>query len=630
MFSLSFLSPAFLLGALVAALPIALHLVGRRPEMRVLFPAVRLLKRAPAQETRRRRLRELLLLALRVAAILLLAFAFARPYLARAGSPSRSSAVVVALDRSFSMSAPGQFARALSLAREAIARVPPGAAVGLVAFDDDAELLARPTGDRVAALRALDRVQPGYGGTAYGAALARAADALGSAPGRVVVVTDLQRSGWDRRDVAIPDRIEVTVQDAGAPSGNLSVSDLRRSDGGLAAVVRNSGPGRRTGRARLTIDGRARGVMPVSLEAGAVQAIAFPGPVPATGETAVEVDDPTGYQADNTAYALLDPPEPLVLLAITGEGDPSRGAFYLQRALEVDNRELFRLDTELAARFSAHATPSLLQQYSGVILLGTRGLRAPAAKALGEYLAGGGGVLVALDDQVDPSVLEAVLGMPVSLSFEGSGRSTSVGLVASDSHHPILQSFDADAFGSVRFERVARAQTQQGSVLARFADGRPAIVEARQQAGRALLFGSDLSNRWNDLPLQPAFLPLVHQVARYLAGARLPPRDCLVSGVPAGVARQPGIAVARAADAAGRGRRIVVNVDPRESDVARMTAAEFEQVIARSRRAAPGRAPIDRRQAEQQQGFWRLAIAVAIAALLSEGLLGRPGVVGNR
>ncbi len=73
MFGLSLLSPAFLIGAVVAALPIALHLIGRRPRARVMFPAVRLLEQSAAQETRKRRFRDLLVLALRVAAIVLLA-----------------------------------------------------------------------------------------------------------------------------------------------------------------------------------------------------------------------------------------------------------------------------------------------------------------------------------------------------------------------------------------------------------------------------------------------------------------------------------------------------------------------------------------------------------------------------
>ena len=71
MFGLSFLYPLFLLGALAVAIPIALHLLRRRTEKVVEFPAVRLLHKAPVQQQRRRRLREIILLALRVAALAL-------------------------------------------------------------------------------------------------------------------------------------------------------------------------------------------------------------------------------------------------------------------------------------------------------------------------------------------------------------------------------------------------------------------------------------------------------------------------------------------------------------------------------------------------------------------------------
>lgn len=653
---MSFLSPLFLVGALVAALPIALHLLGRRPRNRLVFPAVRLLKRAPARETRRRRLRELLLLALRVSAIILVAVAFARPYLVAHAPSDRQSAVVVAVDRSFSMSAPGQFARAVSLARDAVVRAARGASVGLIAFDDDAEVLVKPTADRGAALRAIGRLQPGYGGTSYAAALARAAETLGSSGGTVIVITDLQRDGWDRRDGSVPERVVVSVRDVGGPASNVSVSDVRRLDHAVTAIVRNSGPTRRTGRARLTIDGHASGVVPFAVDGGETQQVSFPGSVPASGEAVVEVDDPTGYQADNRAYTLLDPPEPVDLLAITGQDETSTGSFYLRRALEVDNRRFFRVDTRLAAGLPADAT-SLLREYAAVVLLGTRGLTTSASAALADYVRAGGGLLVTLDDQVDPAVVGRLLSTRLSISFT-SARADRPGLVAADSRHPILQSFDQDGLGGTHFERLAQitvgeaaGSVARGSatgtsgrtdapvsgvplVLARFSDGGPALLEQRVGEGRVLLFGSDLSNRWNDFPLQPAFLPFVHETARYLAHDRLPVRDFVVSGVPAGIDRSPGVKSAAAPPSAGsrtsprtptprRSGRIVVNVDPRESDVSRMTGAEFERAILRGNGAAAGRGTADVSQAERQQGLWRLAIALAIVALLVESLVGR-------
>ncbi len=82
---MSFLYPAFLLGAIAIAIPIVLHLLRRDVAPEVPFTAVRLLRRSPIQRSRRRRLQDLLLLAARVAALLLLAAAFARPVRAVGG-----------------------------------------------------------------------------------------------------------------------------------------------------------------------------------------------------------------------------------------------------------------------------------------------------------------------------------------------------------------------------------------------------------------------------------------------------------------------------------------------------------------------------------------------------------------
>ena len=122
---IAFLSPLFLVGAAAAVIPIVLHLLERRPEQRVRFAAVAFLKAAPVEHTSRRRLREWLLLMLRVAALVLLALAFARPFFRSVGA-SAAGTTVVALDTSYSLSAPGRFERAKQLAKDAIARAPAG------------------------------------------------------------------------------------------------------------------------------------------------------------------------------------------------------------------------------------------------------------------------------------------------------------------------------------------------------------------------------------------------------------------------------------------------------------------------------------------------------------------------
>src|SRR5204862_3543980 len=199
---LSFLSPLFLFGAAAAAVPIVLHFLNRQPEARVKFSAVKLLREAPVEHTQKRRLRQLLLLALRVTALLLLALAFARPFFATGAAVTSSGVSIVVLDTSYSMSAPGRFARAQELANRAIDRAPAGDLVGVVTFSDQAEIAVRPTGDRVLAHTAVSEAVPGFGATRYRAALSAAAQNLSGRKGTIVVVTDLQENGWDAGDRA--------------------------------------------------------------------------------------------------------------------------------------------------------------------------------------------------------------------------------------------------------------------------------------------------------------------------------------------------------------------------------------------------------------------------------------------
>ena len=78
---MSFLYPLFLIGALAVALPILFHLIRRSPRDRIPFSALRFLEPSSPRLTRKSRLEHLWLLLLRCLILLLLAAAFARPYL---------------------------------------------------------------------------------------------------------------------------------------------------------------------------------------------------------------------------------------------------------------------------------------------------------------------------------------------------------------------------------------------------------------------------------------------------------------------------------------------------------------------------------------------------------------------
>ncbi|MDQ2932575.1 MAG: BatA domain-containing protein, partial [Gemmatimonadota bacterium] len=102
---MGFLAPLWLLAGVAAAVPLLIHLMRRRAGARIDFPAVRYLLRAEREHSRDLRLRNLLLMLLRVAAVLLITLAAARPVIRMAGGGHARTALAVVLDNSLSTSA---------------------------------------------------------------------------------------------------------------------------------------------------------------------------------------------------------------------------------------------------------------------------------------------------------------------------------------------------------------------------------------------------------------------------------------------------------------------------------------------------------------------------------------------
>ncbi|MEZ5288002.1 MAG: BatA and WFA domain-containing protein [Vicinamibacterales bacterium] len=626
---LSFLSPLYLLGALAIAVPIALHLFRRRTELVVEFPAVHLLSKSPVEHRRRRRLREIILLALRVAALVLLAGSFARPYLAGSAVAADAPVTVVALDTSFSLAAADVFARARTLAAEAVQGAPAGHAVGVLAFDDSARTVVEPTSDRGAAAAAIGALTPGWSGTRYGAAIARAAEMIGPRPGRLVVVTDLQQSGWDTQaSVGLPDDIEVSVVSVDTPLRNVAVLSAQRRGTGVEAGVYNYGFDARTVPAVLTVDGREVARSTVTLAARSPSRVVFDVEVPATGAAAVSVVDDDGYPADDARYLVLDPPEPVRVAVVVSDPTTLRGGLYVERALGVAGEGRAFTTTVVDGRALSAWTSAEMAREQAVFVLGTRTLDRQGRANLAAYLSGGGAVLLALGPDVDAGTLDDVLGDDARVGADPQespgGPAT---LVVNDTRHPILRVFaqPAAALGDVSFQQYRTIDEAGRRVLARFSGGSPALVEQPRERGRLLLFASDLDNRWNRFPLSPSFVPFVVESARYLTDGGRDAQSWVLPAAPAGLEPTPGVFTMEGASGAGSspGRRVALNVDTRESNPAPVSAEEFAAAVPRTPRAAAATAEAIAAKAEQQQRLWQVGLLLMFVALAGEGLVGR-------
>jgi len=629
----NFLSPLFLAGAAAAAVPVILHLLKREPEPRVKFAVVKLLKRAPVELTERRHLRELLLLALRVAALALLALAFARPFFASLASPGSGGVTLVAIDTSYSMSAPGRIERARQLARAAVTRAAAGDLVGVVAFADAADVVARPSVDRALALAAIDGTTAGFGATRYRVGLNAAVQAFGGRHGTIVMVTDLQENGWDADDRAsVPQSVRIEVADTGAPPPNLAVTSIRAAGDRVVAVVHSTDSRPRETRVRLVLDGRPAGEMPVTIGPNTSAEVALPAASRAS-TAEVAIDDANGLQADNVRYAVLDTAARPALLVVTATGDLGREAFYVQQALAAAaaGGEPYQIAGVAGAQLSAWDEGRLSWQ-TAVLLLSTRGLERRGRETLAAYARSGGGVLIAVGPEVDGEVVADVLGDAARLRIAAPAdvRPALRALAPADVRHPVFQPFGANAssLGLVKFQTVARIGGVGCQTIARFTTGEPALLDCPAGEGRAMVVASDLNNRWNDFPLHATFVPFLHEAVRYLGGGRPRAGDYLVGEAPAGFPRRPGIVTsavepgARVSSAApARPRHVAINVDPREGDPARISIDEFQRAVARLKDVGATEARVEAAQQEDRQQVWRFMLMAMLAMLAIEGVV---------
>ena len=660
---LSFLAPVFLAGLAALAIPVLIHLANRPRRQVVEFPSLMFLERVEYRASSRKRLRNLVLFTLRALAVVLLAAAFARPYLERGGAaappPDGGRELVVLLDRSASMRPEDRMARA----RAAVAAEADGLRRGdratLVLFDRDAVAANRATDQPGVLRRAADTVEAGAGSTRLGPALRLAQSILSGSPlprRELVLVSDFQRAGWDPDAApAMPPGTEIRLVPVGGEVANVFIGDVRfrrerfsgRDRVTISATVASRGiEGPRD--VELRVDGRVLQRRTVPVEAGRVALVEFdPVTVPERSARGTVVAGSDALPADNAFHFVLSSGRDLRVLVVRSRAG---GGPYLARALEAGS------DHDVTVLPAARVGPDALAD-ADVVVLDGEDPRDP--EALAEFVRAGGGLVAALGPRSRSATWVETGLLPGSLGgTRDAGRG--VALTGLRGRHPAFVSL-RDGDGGVtaaRFYRYRELEVGPGAdVLARYGDGSPAVVEGDAGRGRVVVLTSPPDGVWNDLPFQPGFVPLARGVVRHAAGReptppwrtvgelldpasldRVAPREPEGTG-PAGttVLLTPGDQAIPLAAAALQPLReagfyevreagsgvvvpVAVNLDRRESELERVDPGEVRARISAGE-AAPtvtSFAPEDR---ERRQALWWYFLAGALLMLLTETAL---------
>jgi hypothetical protein len=514
------LNPLLLALGLAAAVPLLLHLLQRHQGPRVVFPALRYLRRAEKESARRIRVRQILLMLLRVAAVLLVALAAARPFMRLAGSAHAPTAVAIILDNSMSSSVVEQDARLLDRlkdrALEVLADAGPDDRFWL--FRAGAPEEPALAGDAETTALRIRETGPSIGGANLPVVLGRARNILAAgAEGRAVeihLLSDLQVSSFPsilRADDTTP---PVVVWHPGTePPPNRGVTAVEVG-GGMSPIQ-----GQRT-TVGATISGSGEDPVNVRLMvAGRLTAAA-------------------AAQPCATAVLSLQP-QPGGLLSGRVEIDAD--------ALSADNTRYFV--TRVLPPPSVGLSGELPFVHDAVEVLAAAGRVRRAGVAAADVVIAGGGeaiqaarravVVLPPEQAVELTAVNgrlAAAGIPWRFGAPEAGEAR----FATDARDPLLRSL-----ADIRLRQVYPLRPVDTSpadtVLLRLADGAPwAVRGERRTGGNYVVIGSPLSPEASTLPVSAAMLPLLDRLTGPWTMAEPPQHDIEPGAelrVPTGVSR---------------------------------------------------------------------------------------------
>lgn len=497
---IGFLHPLLWLAALAAAVPVILHLMRRRQSRRVVFPAIRYLRRAEQRHARRLRLRHFLLLAMRILLIVLAAAAAAGPLIGHGGAGDhRPTALAIVLDNSQSATTVHGDRLAFDQYRDRVRRAldlaSPEDRVAIFAAADPTRGVIVPGPD--AAREQLAELKPLPDVADLPTALAQAGEWLRSAgEGRELelhILTDLQRISLRRRSEAGPASVtgitDLNVVAYRPPTSELAngaiedpVPEILPLTAGqenrLSVTLQWYGPSRpdEPTVVRLVRDGGIVGATEAVFGSTAILRLQ-----PAsTGwiQGWVEIDR-HGLSADDRRYFTW-PARPPPRVAIHGDPGP-----FLTRALDALEQGLRLSRTDTGAQVDV----------------------AVDGQGLEESLARGVAVIVLPPESaLDLPRLNARLERArVPWRYESA-----VGVGASRLAEPRpvegLESVEVRSFYRLSGAPIAAADT----VLVRLQSGEPWLVRGvRPGAGSYLLLASPLTPEASTLPVSAAMVPFV-------------------------------------------------------------------------------------------------------------------------
>lgn len=519
---MTFLSPLALIGLSLLALPVLIHLLARRRARRLDFPTLKYLRETQNFRLRPRRIRQPLLLALRLLALVLLVLGIARPLLTlRENShPTR----LILLDASLSMRAQGRAAAAREEARAIINKLGADERAAIISFSSDAVALTAITADRQELLAVVEKYEPQSGAADFSAGLG-AANALLErvAPDAVVeldLISDFQQANLaslTNRSTSLPARVRTHAVGAAIGRNAFLLDEaVVKNESGLeisAAEIVSSVEGRSGARRAWVIAGGANELPDIGWHTEANGQL--------TGH--IKALAPDDFDADDERFFALTPPRPARVLLIEADDESN---LYVGAALEAAASSVDKTSSLLIRQRQIPARAAELDAYALVALTLHGAMSADELRVLTDYAAAGGNVWLFLARDVDTAQLNALAATDDgrAIPFKSLTRlssATPLNLVPADLIAPPLSGLTESALQALRAVNVREGYAFEArggaETLMRWSNGPEAFVSTRTGDGRFLVLGTSTESAASDVGRSPAFPALAYSILRSAA-----------------------------------------------------------------------------------------------------------------
>lgn len=657
---MALIGPLFLLGLLGIGLPIWLHRLETQVTERSPFATTRFLEPAKKRIHVHKKLKYLLLMALRIAFFVILALLFARPVFfaaPQAAITEDTTHHVIVVDTSFSMSADGSYDTALDEARGIINGMGDDDVASLYSASSGVSSIVPVTADAAILTEALNGLAPGNGKLDLGVMVTSLNALIEQSQANFIlhVISDFQQSGQAVRFADMitdvingrPVTLEVVrVQTQNTPNfavDSVLVTNRTTVEAGIRGYASDNSERTVT----LLVNDVVQQEQAIMANGTGIAFAVFNDVAFAEGDNRIDIriSPVDALAGDDERHAVFDnsPPAPVLLLTADPE---SRGVTYISAALETAPRG-YEVITQNIADLDAR----ILQRYPWIVIEDMGAVNASLAAAITEYVSGGGAVLAGAGESLLGQSIIPVLDLGInSTALRRESRSP---ITMIDNSHPALR--ESAGWGTVNMQTLPVAASGDDRLLIAQAGDRPVLIERAIGRGRFMLLTTALDNTLTDLPVKPVFVTFMAEAARYLSNENLLIREQVAesflqlsrSGGASGQVYDPDgesllslSDTTRAQDIAlnktgfyrvitpGGDVLVAVNPDRRESDLTVMDAQvlqNWQNVVAG--KAGAGDAALAAGQETaventEEREIWRFFLILLVIIVLAESYLG--------